>query len=122
MSAAWLKSFAKSEQITVVPRGGRPGVDWRTVEAYIARSRIKLVDESLHRNRERPVRGVPLLDRVRARFGWSDRQLARALDVTLWVVSRYRRSGVPNYQACRLRRLSRLPVEGTAASPPRRRR
>jgi hypothetical protein len=112
MSAAWLKSFAKSEQITVVPRGGRPGVDWTTVEAYIARSRINLVDESLHRDPDRPVRGVPMLDRVQSRFGWSDRQLARALGVTPSVVSRYRSSGAPNFQACRLGRLSRLPVEG----------
>jgi hypothetical protein len=122
MSAAWLKSFAKSEQITVAPRGGRRGVDWTTVEAYIARSRITRVDESLHRNPERPVRGVALLDRVQARFGWSDRQLARALDVTPAELALYRRSGVPNYHSCRLRRLSRLPVEGTAATPPRWRR
>jgi hypothetical protein len=122
MSAAWLKSFAKSEQITVVARGGRPGVDWTTVEAYIARSRITRVDDSLHRDPDRPVRGVAMLDQVQSRFGWSDRQLARALGVTPAVVSRYRRSGVPNFQACRLRRLSRLAVEGAVASPPRRRR
>jgi hypothetical protein len=121
MSAAWLQSFAKSEQIVVARRGNRPGVDWTTVEAYIARSRITGVDESLHRDPNRSVRGVELLDRVQSRFGWSDRQLARALGVTPAVVSRYRRSGVPNFQACRLRRLSRLPVEGTVATPPRRR-
>jgi hypothetical protein len=122
MSAAWLKSFAKTEQIVVIPRGGRPGVDWTTVEAYIARSRITRVDESLHPNRELAVPGIALLDRVQTRFGWSDRQLARALGVTPAVVSRYRRSGVPNYQSCRLRRLSRLAAEGAVASPPRRRR
>jgi hypothetical protein len=121
MSAAWLKSFAKSEQIYVAPRGGRPGVNWTTVEAYIARSRVRSIDETLHRDPDRPVRGVPLLDLVQSRFGWSDRQLARALGVTPAMVSRYRRSGVPNYQSCRLRRLFRLPVEGTVASPPRRR-
>jgi hypothetical protein len=69
------------------------GRDWTTVEAYIARSRITRVDESLHRNCERLVPGVTLLDRVQARFGWSDRQLARALGVTPAVVSRYRRTG-----------------------------
>jgi hypothetical protein len=121
MSAAWLKSFAKTEQIYVAPRGGRPGVDWSTVEAYIARSRVTRVDETLHRDPRRPVRGVALLDRVQARFGWSDRQLARALGVTPAAVSRYRHRGVANYQSCRLRRLSRLPVEGTVAAPPRRR-
>jgi hypothetical protein len=66
-------------------------------------------------------RGVVLLDRVTARFGWSDRQLSRALGVTPAVVSHYRRSGVPDHGASRLRRLSRLPVEGAVASPPRRR-
>jgi hypothetical protein len=121
MSAAWLQSFAKSEQIVVARRGNRPGVDWTTIEAYIARSRITRVYESLHRNRQRPAPGVALLERVQARFGWSDQQLARALGVTPVVLSRYRRNGVPNYQSCRLRRLSRLPVEGTVASPPRRR-
>jgi hypothetical protein len=121
MSAAWLKSLAKTEQIYIAPRGGRPGVDWSTVEAYIARSRVTRVDESLHPNRELAVPGIALLDRVQTRFGWSDRQLARALGVTPAVVSRYRRSGVPNYQSCRLRRLFRLPVEGAIASPPRRR-
>jgi hypothetical protein len=73
MSATWLKSLAKSEQIVIARRGGRPGVDWTTVEAYIARSRVNSVDETLHRRTDRPVRGVPLLDLVQARFGWSDR-------------------------------------------------
>jgi transcriptional regulator with XRE-family HTH domain len=68
------------------------------------------------------VRGVALLDRVKDSFGWSDRQLARALGVSPGVVSRYWRIGVPDYQACRLRRLSRSPAEGAVASPPRRRR
>jgi hypothetical protein len=121
MSPSRFCPFATGEQIVVVRRGGRPGVDWTTVEAYIARSRVTRVDESLRRDPLRPVRGVPLLDRVQARFGWSDRQLARALGVTPAVVSRYRRSGVPDYQSCRLRRLSRLPVEGAVATPPRRR-
>jgi hypothetical protein len=77
MSTAWLESFAKAEQI-VVARRGRPGVDWTTVEPYIARSRIKLADESLHRDRDRPIRGVALLYKVQARFAWSDRQLGQS--------------------------------------------
>jgi hypothetical protein len=123
MSRAWFWSFVKSEQIHVVRRGSRPGVDWTTVEGYIARSRVRWVDKSLrpHPDPGRPVKGVPLMDRVKARFGWSDRQLALALGVTPTVVYRYRRSGVPDHQASRLRRLSRLPVDGAAASPPRRR-
>jgi hypothetical protein len=100
MSAAWLKSFAKTEHIVVARRGNRPGVDWATVEAYIARSRITRVDETPHRDPDRPIRGVALLDLVQARFGWSDRQLARALGVTPAVVSGYRRSGVPNWHCC----------------------
>jgi hypothetical protein len=42
MSGAWFCSFAKSEQIHVARRGGLPGVDWTTVEAYVARSRVHL--------------------------------------------------------------------------------
>jgi hypothetical protein len=110
MSGAWLRSLAKREQIRVVRRASRPGVDWTTVEAYIVRSRIRAVDESLRRHADpgRPVLGVSLMDRVQSRFGWSDYQLARALAVMPTVVSRYRRSGVPDFQASRLRRLSRL--------------
>jgi hypothetical protein len=115
--------MAKREQIRVVRRASRPGVDWTTVEAYIARSLVRSVDESLSRYADpgRPVLGVSLMDRVQSRFDWSDRQLARALGVAPAAVSGYPRSGVPDYQASRLRRLSRLPVEGTVASPPRRR-
>jgi hypothetical protein len=121
MSGTWIRTLAKSEQIRVARRGNRPGVDWTTVQAHIARSRIRSVDESLRRHADpgRPVRGVTLMDRVQSRFGWSDRQLARALGVAPAAVSGYRRSGVPDYQASRLRRLSRSPVEGTIASPPR---
>jgi hypothetical protein len=91
MSGAWFRSFAKNEQIHVARRGGRPGVDWTTVQAYIARSRVTRVDESLrrHADPDRSVRGVALLDRVQARFGWSDRQLARALGAMPAVVARY---------------------------------
>jgi hypothetical protein len=123
MSRAWFWSFAKSEQIHVVRRGSRPGVDWTTVDGYIARTRVRWVDESLrpHGDPGRPVRAVTLLDRVQFRFGWSDRQLARAVGVTPAAVSRYRRSGVPDHHACRLRRVSRMPVEGAVATPPPRR-
>jgi hypothetical protein len=124
MSQGWFWSFAKSEQIHVVRRGSRPGVDWTTVEAHIARSRVIRVNESLRPNPDpgRPVRGVALLDRVKAPYGWSDRQLARALGVNPTVVVRYRRVGVPDHQACRVRRLSRLPLEAAAVSALRRRR
>jgi hypothetical protein len=114
MSKAWLGALAKSEGTHVVRRGRRLGVDWTTVETYIASSRVTFVDESLRRETRRPVRGLPLLERVGSRFGWSDSQLAGALGVGLSELSRYRRSAVPDHQASRLRRLSRLPVEGTA--------
>ena len=117
-SQAWFGAWAKSEGIHVVRGGSRPGVDWTTVETYIAGSRVALVDETLRRHTRRPVRGVPLLERVGSRFGWSDRQLASALGVRLAELSRYGRSGVPDHQASRLRRLSRLPVEGAAACAP----
>jgi hypothetical protein len=89
-----LKSFGKNEHIHVARRGNQPGVDWSIVEAYIARSRITRVDEALrpHPDPGRVVRGVALLDRVQSGFGWSDRQLARALGVTLAVVSPYGRA------------------------------
>jgi len=32
---------AKAAGVTVRSRGGRPGLDWRTVEEWIARSRIE---------------------------------------------------------------------------------
>ena len=48
----------------MVRRGSRPGVDWTTVETYMAGSRVALVDESLRRDTRRLVRGVPLLARV----------------------------------------------------------
>jgi transcriptional regulator with XRE-family HTH domain len=119
MSKAWFGALAKSEGIHVVRRGSRPGVDWRTVETYIARSRVTRVDESLrpHPDPRRPVRGVALMDRVQAQHKWSDRQLARALGVTPVELSRYRRSGVPDHRVSRLRRLSRLPLGDTAACP-----
>jgi hypothetical protein len=47
MFRAWFWSFAKSEQIHVVRRGSRPGVDWSTVEAYIARFRVTRLYETL---------------------------------------------------------------------------
>jgi hypothetical protein len=110
MSGTWFKSFAKNEDIHARP-GNQPGVDWTTVETYIARSRVTRVDDSLRPQPDpgRPVRGVALLDRVKERFGWSDLQLARALRVTRAVVLRYRHNGVPDHQASRLRRTSRYP-------------
>jgi transcriptional regulator with XRE-family HTH domain len=63
-------------------------------------------------------RGVALMDKVEARFDWSDHDLSDALGVWPSVISRYRRNGVSAYDIERLRALSRLsPAE---VDPPRR--
>ena len=53
------------------------------MEAYIARSQVRSVDEGPRplADASRPVRGVSLMDGVQSRFGWSDRQLGRVLGV-----------------------------------------
>ena len=94
------------------------------MEAYIARSQVRSVDEGLRPLADpgRPVRGVSLMDGVQSRFGWSDRQLGRVLGVAGAALSRCRRSGVPEFQAGRLRRRSRQPIDQPAASRSRHRR
>jgi hypothetical protein len=100
MSAAWFRSFAKTKSVTVARRGGRPGVDWSTVEIVIARSRITRINGSLLRTRcpDRQLPGVAVIDKVKARFDWSDHDVADALGVWPSVVSRHRMSGVPQRQ------------------------
>ena len=97
-------------------------MSWTSVEAYIERSRItgRVRDPLLRQvGPDRPVRGVALMDRVKARFDWSDHDPADALGVWQSVVSRYRISAVPTHQVERLRTLARLsPAE---VGPPRRR-
>lgn len=122
ISTASLRSLAADGSIEIRWRGGRPGVSWTSVEAYIERSRItgRVRDPPLRQvGPDRPVRGVALMDRVKARFDWSDHDPADALGVWQSVVSRYRISAVPTHQVERLRTLARLsPAE---VGPPRRR-
>jgi hypothetical protein len=120
MSGAWFRSFAKTEAVTVAG----PGVDCTTVEDYIARSQVRSVDGSLRRHADpgRPVRGVTHMDRVHFRFGWSDWQLACASEWRRRPGPGCRRSGVPELQASRSRRLSRLPLDQPAPTWPRYRR
>ncbi len=80
-SPSWFRALAKDEGIPIERRGRHPGVDWAEVEAFIARSRIHRVDETLLRQvePEQPVGGIDLLEAVEARFGWSDHDVADAL-------------------------------------------
>jgi hypothetical protein len=70
MSGAWLRGLAKSEGIRVVRRGGRPGVDWTTIEVFINRSRItRAGDSSLQTlDPERRSPGVAVIEKVKVRF------------------------------------------------------
>jgi hypothetical protein len=118
MSRAWFRTFAKGETITVVRRGAKPGVDWTTVEALIARSRISMISGSLLCTPTwRQLPGVAVIDKVKTRFGWSDRDVADALGVWPSVVCRYRMTGVPDHQLRRLRELARTPPADV--DPPR---
>jgi hypothetical protein len=114
MSPSWLRALADESSIEIHRRGARPGVNWNSVQAYIERCRItERINDSLLRQMdpERPVRGVALMDRIKARFGWSDHDVADALGVYPSAVSRYRFQGVPEYQIPALRKLERLSAD-----------
>jgi hypothetical protein len=81
-------------------------------------SRCRLDREQRAARSARRPRGVALMDRVKARFGWSDHDLSDALDVGPSVISRYRRNGVSAHDIERLRALSQL--SPTEVDPPRR--
>jgi hypothetical protein len=108
MSVSSFRSVAKEQGIEVWRRSRQPGVKWTDVEAFIARSRIIRVDETLLRQVERPIPGIDLLDQVKVRFGCSDHDLADALRVWPSTVSRYRVRGVPNVKIPAPRRLAAL--------------
>ena len=120
MSTSWFRALAKVEGITVARRSRQAGVDWTQVEMWIARSRIAKVHETLLRriDPEFPIRGVELLDQVKAGFGWSDHDVADALDVWPSAVSRYRLRGVPDHQVQRLYKL--VGLSPADVDPPRR--
>jgi hypothetical protein len=123
MSKAWFRAVAKSEGIDVVRPRGQPGVDWASVEAFVARSGITTVtkgDGSLLSTLDPKwwPPGVALIDQVKGRFGWSDHDVADALGVWPSVVSRYRRTGVPKHQIARLPALTR--TSPSDVDPPRR--
>jgi hypothetical protein len=122
MSSAWFRALTKSEGIDVVRRDRNPGVDWATVEAFIARSKIirTASGDSMVPTFDPKWRppGVAPVDKVKLRFDWSDDDVADVLGVWPSVVSRYRITGVPEHQIKRLRTLNRAsPGE---VDPPRR--
>jgi hypothetical protein len=121
ISGRTVAALAEGEGIEVRRRGRQPGVNWQSVEAFIARSRITGPIESVTRHLDRSdlPSGVAKMDSVRERFGWSDHDLADALGVDWSQVSRYRVYGVPDRHVSRLRRLSLMAVNEVA--PPRRR-
>ena len=73
-------------------------MNWQSVEAFIARSRITAPMERLVRqvDRSEAPPGAARMDAVRGRFGWSDHDLADALGVDWSQASPYRVYGVPD--------------------------
>jgi hypothetical protein len=58
----------------------------------------------------------PWVERVKARFDWSDHDIADALGVWPSTVSRYRVAGVPDGQIRHLRQLDRMSVKDVPKS------
>jgi hypothetical protein len=116
MSKTWFGAIAKEEGLRVAPGGGRPGVYWPDVEAFIERSRITKVNDTVRReiDPDRRLTGIKVMERVKARCGWSDQDIAYALGVWPSAVSRYRLNGVPKDQVEMLRRLEQLSPDQVA--------
>jgi hypothetical protein len=116
MSRDWVRSLA-DDGVEIRWRGNQPGVNWTSVEAYIQRCRIAgRANDTLLRqvHPDQPLRGVARLDRVKARFDWSDHDVADALGVYPSAVSRYRLTGVPDRQLRALRNLGHLDPQDVA--------
>jgi hypothetical protein len=111
MSAPWVRALAEDASIEIQRSGSRAEVNWRRVQAYIQRCRItgRINDTLLSQvDPGHPMPGVALMARVKARFDWSDHDVADALGVYPSVVSRYRLTGVPHHRVRVLRKLERV--------------
>ncbi|MGH7912026.1 MAG: hypothetical protein ACREOV_09910 [Candidatus Dormibacteraceae bacterium] len=117
LSAAQFEQMAAEEAMQLTGDDERCRVDWAEVERAVARCRVDRVDDTLHRSvdPERNLAGVALLDMVKARFDWSDIDVADALGVWPSTVSRYRITGVPAVRIEQLRELSVRAVSEVAA-------